>query len=165
MANERGRLLAASLVLLAGCVTAPTGPSVMALPGTGKSFDEFRMADAECRAYAQYQTGGVSANKAAVDSGVATAALGTVVGAAAGAAIGNSGRDAAVGAGAGLLFGAMVGASAAQESSSNTQQAYDASYIQCMYGKGQRVPVQGNISRPDPMPLSAYPPPPPPPRW
>ena len=27
---------------LAGCVSMPTGPSIAVLPGTGKSFDEFR---------------------------------------------------------------------------------------------------------------------------
>ena len=73
------------LVLLAGCVSAPTGPSVMALPGTGKNFDQFRYDDAECRQYALSQSGGATANQAAVDAGVRSAAVGTVVGAVAGA--------------------------------------------------------------------------------
>ena len=28
--------------ILSGCATAPTGPSVLALPGTGRSFEDFR---------------------------------------------------------------------------------------------------------------------------
>ena len=33
----------ATLALLAGCATPPpSGPSVMVLPGSGKSFDQFR---------------------------------------------------------------------------------------------------------------------------
>ena len=47
--------------LLGACAYMPTGPSVMALPGTGKSFDQFRADDANCRQYAFQQSGGVSA--------------------------------------------------------------------------------------------------------
>ena len=36
----------------------PTGPSVMALPGTGKNFDQFRADDASCRQFAYAQIGG-----------------------------------------------------------------------------------------------------------
>ena len=39
-------------LLLAGCASAPSGPSVMALPGSAKSFDEFRADDAGCRQFA-----------------------------------------------------------------------------------------------------------------
>jgi hypothetical protein len=45
------------LALLAGCATAPTGPHVLVLPGTGKSFDQFRADEQECRQYAQAQVG------------------------------------------------------------------------------------------------------------
>src|SRR3982750_848383 len=38
-----------AVLLLGACATIPNGPGVMALPGTGKSFDEFRANDAECR--------------------------------------------------------------------------------------------------------------------
>jgi hypothetical protein len=31
------------------CVTAPTGPSTLVLPGEGKSHDQFRTDDARCR--------------------------------------------------------------------------------------------------------------------
>src|SRR5262245_11099520 len=35
--------------LLAGCASIPTTPSVMALPGYGKTFEEFQTDDASCR--------------------------------------------------------------------------------------------------------------------
>ena len=57
----------------------------MVLPGTNKNFDQFRFDDGECRQYASYQVGGATAEDASVDSGVRSAAVGTVVGAAAGA--------------------------------------------------------------------------------
>ena len=45
-------LLAAGAAALAGCATVPTGPNVMVLPGTGKTFDQFRVDEMECRHYA-----------------------------------------------------------------------------------------------------------------
>jgi hypothetical protein len=57
------KLLAASAVLLAGCVTIPDGPAVMVLPGSTKTFDQFRADDADCRGYATAQIGGKSAIK------------------------------------------------------------------------------------------------------
>src|SRR4029077_3451670 len=59
-----------ALLGVAACVTMPTGPSVTAMPGTGKSFDQFRADDADCRQYALSQIGGATANDAAVDSAV-----------------------------------------------------------------------------------------------
>lgn len=38
--------------LLAACASMPTGPSMMALPGSGKSFDKFRNDDNQCRQFA-----------------------------------------------------------------------------------------------------------------
>ena len=32
--------------LLGACATVPTGPSVMVLPGSGKSFEQFQVDDA-----------------------------------------------------------------------------------------------------------------------
>ncbi|MDE2585830.1 MAG: hypothetical protein KGN39_10560 [Betaproteobacteria bacterium] len=154
------------LALLGGCASVPTGPSVMALPGTGKNFEEFRRDDAECRYYARSQVGG-TADESATSAGVRSAAVGTVVGAVAGAAIG--GRDAAgVGAGTGLVVGSMAGTGAAQSSAYGTQRHYDNAYVQCMYAKGNKVPVAGTMVQP---PVQrqvapaggAYSPPPPPP--
>lgn len=135
---------------LVGCVHMPVGPSVMALPGSDKSFEEFRYDDGVCRDYAEYQTG-VSSSRAANDSAVGTAAVGTVVGAATGAAIGAAAGDpamgAAVGAGSGLLGGALIGADNAESARWTVQRRYDMAYVQCMYAKGNQVPVPGGTVR------------------
>ena len=160
----------AALLLLGACATIPTGPSVMVMPGSGKSFDQFRADDAECRQFALGQIGGATANEAAIDSGVRSAALGTAVGALAGAAMGGH-EGAGVGAGVGLLAGTAAGANAGQASGYGSQRRYDNAYIQCMYAKGERVPVSGQmapartVSPPPPStyaPPPGYPPPPPP---
>lgn len=161
-----GSLFAA--LALAGCVTVPTGPSVMVLPGTGKTFDQFRFDDGDCRQYAQSQVGGTTAQQAAEESGVRSAVIGTAVGALAGAAIGGTSRDAGVGAGVGLLAGSAMGAGAAQGSAYELQRRYDFAYQQCMYSKGHRVPSAGRYSSserryPPPPPATSYTPPPPPP--
>lgn len=137
---------ALSSLLLAGCASVPVGPSVMALPGTGKNFEQFRGDDAECRRYAQYQIGGTGADQAGVDAGVRSAVVGTVVGAVAGAAIGGH-NGAGAGAGTGLVVGSMAGAGAAQGSAHATQRNYDNAYVQCMYAKGQQVPVSAAMAR------------------
>lgn len=152
-----------TLVLLAGCVTMPSGPSAMALPGTGMGWDQFRYDDADCRQFAAAQLGGTSTGQAAADSGVKSAAVGAIVGAAAGAAI-DGGHGAAVGAGAGLAVGALAGTGAASSSSYELQRRYDSAYLQCMYAKGHKIPVYGNFtSRPPSGGSPAYPPPSPPP--
>jgi len=149
-------------LLAAACVSVPTGPSIMALPGAGKSFDQFRSDDLECRDYANMQVGGSNANQADAESIAKSAALGTVIGAAAGAAIG--GRDAAgVGAGAGLAMGGLAGTGAGDASARGLQRRYDHAYIQCMYAKGDKVPVSGRLESRSPPPIYYAPPPPPPP--
>ncbi len=159
--NPRFAALGAVL-LLAACVTVPEGPSVMVLPGSGKSFDQFRVDDYECRQFAQMQIGGTNAQQAATDSGVKSAAVGAAVGAAAGALMGGH-QGAGTGAGAGLLVGSLAGSGAAQGSARNLQQRYDASYVQCMYAKGHRVPVSGQMQQAPARGSYAPPPPPPPP--
>jgi len=142
----------------------PSGPSVLVLPGTGKSFDEFRSDDYVCRQFAMGQAGGVTPNQASVASGVGSAVIGTAIGAAAGAAMGG-GEGAAVGAGGGLLAGSAVGTGAASSSGYIAQERYDMSYIQCMYSKGHRVPVSGRFVDESPAAGSSSPasvPPPPP---
>ena len=134
----------------------------MALPSTGKTFDQFRADDASCRQFAFSEVGGVSANQAATASAVGSAAIGTALGAAAGAAF-NGGTGAAVGAGVGLLVGSAFGASAAQGSAYDVQRRYDYSYVQCMYAAGDRVPVRGHMMvAPGGRPYVLPPPPPPP---
>ncbi|HEX6005861.1 MAG TPA: YMGG-like glycine zipper-containing protein [Burkholderiales bacterium] len=156
-----------ALLALAGCVSVPTGPSVMVLPGTGKSFDQFRLDDYDCRGYAQSQVGGTT-DQVAENSAVKSAAIGTAVGALAGAAIGGNSRGAGVGAGVGLLAGSAAGAGAGQGSAYELQRRYDYAYQQCMYAKGHRIPVasryglsEQRASTPPPPPPGSYTPPPP----
>jgi len=136
----------------------------MALPGTGKSFEQFRADDLECRQFALAQVGGGSASQTATESGLKSAVVGTVVGALAGAAIGGHNAS-GVGAGTGLLVGSMAGIGAADTSAYRSQQGYDTAYIQCMYAKGERVPVSGQFimnpgqAAPMPPPVYSYPPP------
>ncbi len=162
-----------ALLALGACTTIPTGPSVMAMPGTGKNFDQFRADDAVCRQFALGQIGGATANETAVESGVKSAAVGAAVGALAGAAMGGH-QGAGVGAGVGLLAGSAAGANAGQTSGYGSQRRYDHAYIQCMYAKGERVPVSGQLTPGSareyaptapgypPPPPPGYPPPPPP---
>jgi len=140
IATLRWPLFAATL-LAAGCATVPpSGPGVMALPGAGKSFDQFRADDYECRNYASSQLGGATPQQAADDAAMRNAAIATVIGALAGAAIDGS-SGAAVGAGTGLIVGSATGAAAAQGSSYELQRRYDAAFSQCMYVKGHQIPV------------------------
>jgi hypothetical protein len=153
------------LVGLAGsaCATIPSGPGVMVLPGSGKSFEMFQTDDAVCRQWAMQQTG-ITTKQAATQSTVSGAAIGTVVGAAAGAAIGaaagNPGLGAAVGGGGGLLMGTAVGAGNAEVAHTSVQRRYDIAYMQCMYAKGNQIPVARGSQ---PTSYSSSPPPPPPP--
>lgn len=153
-----------TLLALGACVTVPSGPSIMSLPGTGRSFDQFRADDFECRQYANSQVGGTTPNQASADSGVRNAAIGTAVGAAAGALMDGS-SGAGTGAGVGLLIGTLAGSSAANASSYTLQQRYDIGYTQCMYAKGHKVPVSGRFAaaneRPAPRRYNTPPPPPP----
>jgi hypothetical protein len=147
-----------ALAVLGACTSMPNGPSVLVLPGTGKNFDQFQGDDLVCRQFAQAHLGGSTPGRIAANSGVTSAAVGTLLGAAAGAAIDGS-HGASVGAGTGLVFGGLAGTGAAQSSADSTQQRYDFGYLQCMYAKGHRVPVAGRFvteSR-----LSSSPPPPP----
>lgn len=85
--------LVLAVVVLSACASA-SGPSVMALPGTGKTFEEFQADDVSCRAAAARQTGTPAGD------------------------------------------------------------AYDRTYLQCMYAKGHKIPVPGSAA---PAPASANP--------
>jgi hypothetical protein len=131
-------------LLVTACATVSQGPSVMVLPGTGKSFDQFQTDDGACRLWAAHQTG-TTTQQAKTDTAVAGAAIGTAVGAAVGAAIGaaagSPAAGAAVGAGVGLMGGTIGGVSAADGTHRTVQRRYDIAYMQCMYAKGNRIPV------------------------
>jgi hypothetical protein len=135
-----------AVLIVGGCASYPTGPSALALPGTGKTFGQFRLDDDECQRYAFVRIGGLTAEKAAEESAARSAVIGTAVGAVAGAAIG--GKDgAAIGAGTGLLFGSAIGTEASQRSAYGSQRRYDDAYIQCMYARGHKVPVSAEMAR------------------
>jgi hypothetical protein len=131
------------------------------LPGTGKSFDQFRFDDYECRQYAHAQAGGTTASQAAADSGVKSAVVGTAIGTAAGAALGGH-QGAGVGAGVGLAAGALAGTGAAQASGRSLQQRYDFGYQQCMFAKGHKIPMSPEQASQYQAHRAAPPPPPPP---
>ncbi len=128
---------------LGACTVAPpTHPTVVALPGPGKTFDQFQTDDANCQGYAAYkiQDAAQVAN-AAHNNANATAVAGTLIGAAAGAALGslsgNVGAGAGIGAGAGLLGGASVASQNTQDAADSLQGRYDVAYAQCMVGHGE----------------------------
>jgi hypothetical protein len=160
-----------SVLLAAGCASTPSGPGVMVLPGNGKSFDQFRFDENECRQYAQSYSGGNTPDQAGADSGAKSAVAGAAIGGLAGAAIGGSGRAAVAGAALGTAGGALAGTGAAGHTGRTVQQRYDMGYQQCMYAKGHKIPMSPEAaarersqyraaSRPPPPP--GRPPPPPP---
>ncbi len=163
-------ILVAVALSLSACATNPTGPSNMALPGTGKDFNVFRADDLSCRDFALTQIGGKTVNQQYNASLATTTAVGTVVGAAIGAAAGG-GEGAAIGAGMGALSGGAIGSNTAAVSGMNAQDKYDNAYLQCMYAAGHRIPVPASMARTysqgaNPAPATTgsgyYPPPPPP---
>ncbi len=147
---------------MGGCATIPPGPSVMVLPGAGKSFATFRADDQDCRSWAEAQTGW-NANDTVNQNVVAGSAIGTVLGAGLGAVIGsasgNMGAGAGIGAVSGLIGGAAVSSGQAQSSGMEVQRRYDIAYQQCMYSKGNQIPGSRGRAR------STYVPPPPPPSY
>jgi hypothetical protein len=162
-AMKTDRLAVVALALALGaCATVPTGPSVMVLPGSTKTFEQFQVDDAVCRQWAHQQTG-TTAGKASSNTTATGAVAGTAIGAAAGAAIGaaagNPAAGAAIGAGSGLLGGTAIGAGQAQGAYHSVQQRYNMAFMQCMYAKGNQIPVaRGSVA---PGYSSSTPPPPP----
>jgi hypothetical protein len=143
-------------LLLGACVTVPSGPSVVALPGNNKSFDQFQADAFTCQQFAQQSVGGTAeqANNYAASNAVAGTALGAAAGAIIGSASGNAGAGAAIGAGTGLLFGSAAGSNAYYGGYYEVQRRYDGAYMQCMYAKGNQIPVRG------PAPVHYHAPPP-----
>lgn len=155
-------LLAA--VMVSGCATIPSGPSVMVLPAAGKTFEDFQADDAICRQWAGQQVGmppDQAANQSLAKGAAVGTAAGAVVGAALGSISGNAGSGAAIGAGTGLIGGAAVGSQTAYASAWEIQRRYDIAYQQCMYAKGNLLP--GVAQRGGASAKAAPPPPPPPP--
>ncbi len=158
--KRNNMILGATLgMLLAGCASMPTGPSVAVMPGPGKPFDQFQSDNAICRQFAEQQIG-VNPNKVAREQVLTGAATGAAIGAATGALMshGHEGPTESM-AGAGLIVGSAAGANAANASTMTLQRRYDIAYQQCMYAKGNLIP-----GYPAPRYTPPPPPPPPPPR-
>jgi len=159
--NARLRTLSFLLiVILGGCVTVPTGPSVMVLPGSSKSFEQFEADDGLCRQWSRQQIG-LSPQETVNKNTASGAAVGTLIGAglgtAIGAASGAAGTGAAIGAATGLMFGAASGSSTGQYYGYEAQRRYDIAYQQCMYLKGNIIPGMVRTRT-----VRRLPPPPPP---
>ena len=94
---------------------------------------------------ARQGVGGQTPTQTAMDSGTASAVAGTAIGAAAGALIGAAAGEpaggTAIGAGSGLLLGGAGGTGTYESSAYALQNRYDITYVQCMYAKGNQVPV------------------------
>ncbi len=130
------------VILVAGCVTLPTGPSVRVFPAPGKPYDLFLTEEATCRQAAERQIGMLPqqvADQNAAGGAVVGTVIGAGVGAALGAASGNAGAGAAIGAGSGLLVGSASGADAGRYEARETQWRYDTAYLQCMYSHGNQA--------------------------
>ncbi len=156
-----GVVFVIALMALAGCAVAPpSGPTVTALPGPGKSFPQFQQDDDYCRGYAANRTANAPQQAAAASNNAnATAVAGTLIGAGLGAALGslsgNAGAGAAFGAGAGLLAGASTAGNQAQGAADGLQQQYDAAYAQCMVGNGEALQGQPMAAEGNPGPSAA----------
>jgi hypothetical protein len=143
--NTAKPLIVLTAILAAGCTAVPpSGPTVAAMPGTGKSLDAFRADDGKCRMYAaQANPNAPAAAQAATNNGVATALGGAALGAGAGALIGSAGAaaggGAAIGAAAGLLAGTAIGANSVGANQYALQDAYNVAYAQCMTAAGNQV--------------------------
>jgi hypothetical protein len=147
MKRQTTIMLAASAMtalLVAGCAApTPTGPTITAVPPAGKSLTLFQNDDYSCRNYAQQTVAYPAATQRTAGNGVATAAVGTGLGAAAGALFGavagNAGAGAAVGAGVGLLGGSAVAAGQTNHAAQSLQQIYNNAYAQCMTSRGNGI--------------------------
>ncbi|HKM63865.1 MAG TPA: glycine zipper family protein [Acidisphaera sp.] len=153
-------LLCASALAACTVAPAPSGPSLAALPGNGKTPAQFAYDDGACRAQANAANSGITPGQAAGTSAAGTVAATTLVGAGAGALIGaaarSAGTGAAAGAGFGLLMGLLTAGHNARASGAAFQRNYDVVYFQCMAATGNRVPTVFAAGPP----LVAYPPPP-----
>ncbi len=170
------------LFAVSACTTAPPpGPTILAVPGKGKSGQQFAAEDAHCRQFAAQANGGVSPAQAANNSGLGSAVIGTLLGAGIGALLGGAGGaagfGAAAGAGGGLLVGSSIGAGNAARSGAAFQANYDHAYAQCTIASGNRIAQPAVVEYggpggyggyapgligPPPPPILVGPPPPPP---
>jgi hypothetical protein len=141
-------VLVGGLLMLAGCVTLPVGPSVAVLPAPEKPREVFVADDATCREYAAQQTG-LTQPHIMEQHELRSAMLGPLLGGAAGAALG-----AAFGAAAGNA--GLGAATAGSGAAGGLQGRYDRAYQQCMAAKGNQVPGVPELA-PSPPPTGPSP--------
>jgi hypothetical protein len=126
------------------------------MPAASKPFEIFMQDDALCRSWASHAIG-VPGHDAAAERMLGSTIAGAAIGAAIGAAAGGH-----HGAGPGAAFGGAIGATQgsvmAQAEAGSAQRRYDIAYLQCMYAKGNAVPVGGGYQA---APAAASMPPPP----
>lgn len=155
MSSVKARLAAgAALLILGGCATQPSGPTIPVMPGPNKPFAQFQQDDAACQQYAGDRVAGRV--QQVNNNAVGAAVVGTALGAGLGAAVGN-GRGAAIGAASGAVVGSSIGADETGYGQWGIQRQYNMAYAQCMTSKGNTV--QRPAWRPRRM--YGYPPPPP----
>jgi len=143
-APPRRRLALAATLALAGCAVAPTAPSVLVLPGTHTSAEQFQADDAACRqhAHALVAPQADAANNQAAGAAVIGTALGAAIGALLGSGSYYQNSSIAWGAGSGLMMGSAIGSGNSQSSNYSLQQRFDVAFMQCMYQRGNQVPGQ-----------------------
>jgi uncharacterized protein YcfJ len=123
--------------LLSGCVSMPSGPTVVAMPPPGKPFELFVQDDQLCRQWAFASIG--SGRDAAANRLAASAVTGAAIGAIAGALAGDH-HGAGTGAALGTVVGSGIGSEQASMTAWTAQRNYDVAYQQCMYAKGNVIP-------------------------
>jgi hypothetical protein len=149
--------LCGTALVLTACASTPMGPTVRALPGKNKSFDQFQFDQATCKQYADDQTRGQA--ERANQTGFLEGAGGTILGAGLGAAIGG-GRGAAIGAASGAVAGTAVGAHTSSQVQGGIQQQYNDAYVACMVSKKNLVERPTVYSQPQAIVVQQPAPPP-----
>jgi len=153
MIYSRGSILLVALALLAGCDTMPVGPTVTALQGADKGLDEFRTDDADCRQHAYAHVREVMSASAYHANGVISTPPSAAICVAAGPA--TDGRDSP--AAAGRRTGSFIDwLYTAQFAGYGLQRHCNFAYVQCMYVKGDKVPLLAQERWP--APRSPWPP-------
>ena len=131
------RIPLVALLLLAGCVSTPTGPMVMILPAHGKTLNVFHDDQIVCKNSASEEVAGEAGHADWMQAVVAGGA--TLLGAGIGGVAGG-GKGALIGAGVGAAGGGAASYIPGSKAQSTIQQRYDAAYAQCMFTRGNQVP-------------------------
>ena len=129
--------IAAAMVLLAGCVSTPAGPTVAVMPAHNKSLAAFHDDQVLCKNSASEEVAGEASHADWMQAAVAGG--GTLLGAGIGAVAGG-GQGALIGAGVGAAGGSAASYIPASKSEKTIQERYDVAYSQCMFMRGNRVP-------------------------